>query len=133
MENHSASFDKAHPAIKLYGAMICGSDVEPGNEAVAAMVSDEVPDEAFRVPFATMIRMGADSADLWVPVKRQALATHGDQFTLGPYPEVRAHLAGSAAKEAWEGDVCEGDHLVRVVSGQRNDFDCLRGRRNLRG
>jgi len=92
-----------------------------------------MPDEFFGIAFAAMIGMSTDSAHLGIAIEGEAFAGHGDELSLGAHTEVGAHLAGSAAEEARESDVCEGDHFGGVFVGERKNFGSWWGRLNLVG
>ena len=66
MELDSANFSESHPSVKLDGVMVLGADVEPGDEAFAAMILGYPPDKACGVALAAMGGMGADTTDLRV-------------------------------------------------------------------
>jgi hypothetical protein len=78
MELDSANFSESHPSIEFDGVMVFRADVEPGDEAFAAMILDYPPDKACSVALAAMGGVGADTADLGVAVEDQTLAAHGD-------------------------------------------------------
>ena len=46
MELYLAGNRKPHPEIKLDGVIVFGADVKPGHQAVATVISHEMPDEA---------------------------------------------------------------------------------------
>jgi hypothetical protein len=133
MEFDLADDGKSHPEIKLDRVMVLGADVKPRDQAFAAMVSREMPDEVCSVTLAAMRRMRADAANFRVAVECDTFAAHCDQVPFGSHTIVKAHFARSAAEEARERDVGECDHLVRVFAGEWDDTGDWLGRRDLAG
>jgi hypothetical protein len=72
MELDLAGYGESHPEVKLYCAMVLGADMEPGDQALAAMISRKMPDKACSVAFAAMCWVRADATDLGVAVARTA-------------------------------------------------------------
>jgi hypothetical protein len=75
------------------------------------MISYEMPDEIRSVTVAAMCGMRTDTADFGVAVEGYTFAAHRDQFAAGSHTIVGAHFACPAAKEDWEHEGCERDHL----------------------
>lgn len=82
MQHNSSDLSESHPLVEFDGVLVRGADMEPGDEAIATVVSRQLPHERGGVPFTAMCRVSADPADLRVAVERQPLASHCDQFTL---------------------------------------------------
>ena len=115
VERDFTGLSESHSSIEVDGALVGGADMKPGDEAFATMVSRKVPDQVFRIAFAAVIGVRADSTDLGIALEGEALTAHRDQSSVGANAEVKAHLAGSGAEEAWECEVGEGYHLGCMV------------------
>jgi hypothetical protein len=82
-----------------------------------------MPDEARGKTFAAMRWVSADAANFGISGWDQSFACHCDKLAASSYAVVRAHFAGSGAKKAGEGEICQGYHLRSVCAGEWNDFE----------
>lgn len=133
MQRNPANLPESHPTIKFEGVMVCRTDMQPRDEAIATMISHQLPHEGCSVAFASMRRMRADTTDLRVAVKRQALATHCNQLPLEPNAIIGTHLARPPAKKTGKRERRQRNHLRSVVVGERNNINSHRRWNNLRG
>ena len=87
MEHEVAHALEPQARIKIDGTPIGRTDVQPGEQSGAAVMSRKVADDVGREPFASVVGVRADGAHLRVARKKQALSAHGDELVARAHTE----------------------------------------------
>ncbi len=81
MERNLPDLFESQSEVELDGAAVLAAHVEPRDDSIAAVISNQLPNQACSQAFAAMRRMGADSADFGEAFEHQTLPAHRYQFS----------------------------------------------------
>ena len=88
MELDFASDGESQLQVEFDRAMVLRADMEPGDQAFAAVISREMPDKTRSMAPTTICGVRADAANFGVAVECDTFAAHRDQFSVGTHAEI---------------------------------------------
>lgn len=106
------------PEIQLNGIEIGATYVEPGHDAIAAVISGKLPDNARPVSRATMRRMRANGAQFHEFIDHQALSAHRNELAVDADSEIGTHFASPVPKEAGKSQIREFHHFGSATASE---------------